>query len=527
MPQDRVQIGLEHHRAGRLVQAETNYRQAIDADPLDPQANHWLGVLLAQAGQLPLAATHLELAATREPADPAFAHNLGLVLLSLRRVDQAIAALDRAAELAAANGQVASLLAQAYLQRGRASDADAAVAALQRAIAAGNPSSELQHNLGATLLRAGKPEPAIAALNNALAARKDYASAHFHLAAAHRALGQPDLARSQLLRALELEPGNAQGWHALATLDAEAGNLEIAAGLYRRAIRADATLAAAHRGLADVLARQGRARESISMFSRAQSLAIDQAGAKALGTAGEGQSVAALEKRITPDEFGAQLHQALAGLLNLPPPLQIAGEEVTSLFDRYADRFDAHLQGKLNYRAPEMIAETIAPYLPERPLNVLDLGCGTGLCGPLLRPIAARLAGVDLSPAMIEKARERNIYDDLHVGDLVEAMQNLPEPADLLVAADVLIYIGDLTPTFEAASMSLRPGGLFAFSVEANEGDRFHLVHRTRRYTHAKSYLQRLAQIYGFEEKHLAPVTLRTDALHPVQGLIMVLRQPG
>jgi predicted TPR repeat methyltransferase len=442
-------------------------------------------------------------------------------------VNAAIAALNRGAAHAPANGQIASLLSQAYLQRGEESDADAAVAALQRAIDAGNASVELQHNLGAALLRAGNPEPAIVVLKKVIELRPDYASAHFHLAAAHRSLGQQSAARTQLLKALELEPGSAKGWHALATLDAEAGNLEIAAGLYRRAIRADATLAAAHRGLADVLARQGRGRESVATFSRAQSLAMDAMGAKATRHLDRSQSVAEMEKRITPDQFGAQLHQALAGLMNLPPPLQIAGEEVTSLFDRYADRFDAHLKEKLNYRAPEMLAQTIAPYLPERPLNVLDLGCGTGLCGPLLRPYAARLAGVDLSPAMIEKARERNIYDDLQVGDLVDAMQKLPQPADLLVAADVLIYIGDLAPTFEAAAKSLRAGGIFAFSVEANEGERFHLVHRTRRYTHAKSYLERLAQIYGFEEKHLGPVTLRTDALQPVQGLIMVLRQPG
>jgi predicted TPR repeat methyltransferase len=527
MPQDRVQIGLEHHRAGRLVQAEACYREVLDADPENADAQHWLGVMLSQAGQFTAAIPLLEQAAAKRPEDAAFAHNFALALLALGRTDDAIAAMERAATVNASSAQLASLLAQAYLQRGGEEDAAAAIAALRRAISAGNTAPELRHNLGVALLRSGKPDKAIPEFQAAIEARPKYPSAYFQLAAAHRALGDDKSARSVLLKELELSPGHAAGWHALARLDEEAGNLEIATSLYRRAIRADNRLLAAHRGLADVLARQGRPAESMTAFARAQDLAIDLAAAKAL-QGKSGVSVAELQQRITPDEFGDQLHQALSGLVGLPPPLQIAGDEVTTLYERYADRFDAHLTGGyLQYRGPEAVAAAIKPILGDQRVDILDLGCGTGLCGPLLRPMARMLTGVDLSPAMIEKSRARNVYDNLIVGDLVHTMKQAPTSADLMVAADVLIYMGDLAPTFEAAFTALRPGGYFIFTVEAANVDRYRLDLNTRRYTHGEPYVKHLTKIYGFEEIVFDRPSLRLNKLAPVPGFLVVLRRPG
>ena len=158
-------------------------------------------------------------------------------------------------------------------------------------------------------------------------------------------------------------------------------------------------------------------------------------------------------------------------------------------------------------------------------MDVLDLGCGTGLCGPLLRPMARTLTGVDLSPAMIDKAREHGVYDRLEVGDLVETLRRFPRGYDLLVAADVFVYLGDLAPAFEAAAASLRPDGLLVFTVEAaTEGDRYQLQHASRRYAHSEAYLRRLAGMYGFEERSLTSIEARADAGRPVKGYMVVLR---
>src|SRR6185369_9393049 len=126
----------------------------------------------------------------------------------------------------------------------------------------------------------------------------------------------------------------------------------------------------------------------------------------------------AAERRLT-DERLIERHHALAANAAIFSPTEVPKDAITHLFDKYADTFDQHLRGALRYTVPELLAEAIAAARDpddESLMDVLDLGCGTGLIGPLLRPIAATLAGVDLSPLMIEKARERKCYDLLHVG---------------------------------------------------------------------------------------------------------------
>src|SRR5256885_7102352 len=117
------------------------------------------------------------------------------------------------------------------------------------------------------------------------------------------------------------------------------------------------------------------------------------------------------------------LHSPAAPPTKTPPPPLVPPAAVAGLFDKYAENFDQHLQGKLEYRAPELLVDAIAATKPQKPLDILDLGCGTGLCGPLLRPMASTLCGVDLSPAMIEKCKARGVYDRLELCELVQALR--------------------------------------------------------------------------------------------------------
>ncbi len=128
---------------------------------------------------------------------------------------------------------------------------------------------------------------------------------------------------------------------------------------------------------------------------------------------------------------------------------------------------------------------------------------------------------------MIEKAKARGVYDRLGVGDLVATLLDNPGAFDLLTAADVFIYLGDLTPVLQAALRALRPGGRLAFTVEAGTGDRYHLHQKTLRYTHSQKYIEHVATIHGLAQELFTSVTLRVESDQPVAGYLVVLRTPA
>jgi len=142
---------------------------------------------------------------------------------------------------------------------------------------------------------------------------------------------------------------------------------------------------------------------------------------------------------------------------------------VEELFDDYAEQFDDHLINMLHYQAPELLRLAIGREMDadEAAWDVMDLGCGTGFCGLLFRDLATNLTGVDLSEGMLEQARKREFYDELRQGDITQALADCEHAYDLIIAADVFIYVGDLSGIVDACARALRPGGRFAFTMEA------------------------------------------------------------
>jgi predicted TPR repeat methyltransferase len=223
------------------------------------------------------------------------------------------------------------------------------------------------------------------------------------------------------------------------------------------------------------------------------------------------------------DAQGAAARLALVGRGDVPDTLPPA--YVARLFNDYAWRFDKHLTKNLGYRAPALIADALSAAAPGRRFaSALDLGCGTGLMGEPLRPRVGRLAGVDLSAAMIAKARERNVYDELMIGDAVAPMRERPSAFDLIVAADVLVYVGDLAPLFTAVGTALTADGLFAFSVEACEGDGFKLE-PTMRFAHSRAYVEATASEAGMRPVYVQTASTRRESGADTPGLICVLHR--
>jgi predicted TPR repeat methyltransferase len=224
------------------------------------------------------------------------------------------------------------------------------------------------------------------------------------------------------------------------------------------------------------------------------------------------------------DAQGATARLAFIGQGDVPPGLPAA--YVARLFDQYAPRFEAHLTGTLGYRAPALIGEALSAAAPGRRFDsALDIGCGTGLMGVALRARVGRLTGVDLAPAMIAKAQERGAYDALIVGDATALLGRPPRAAfDLIVAADVLAYIGELAPLFGAIATALASGGLFAFSAETCEGQSFALG-ESMRFAHSRAYLEATARESTLSPLLIRSASIRREAKRDAPGLICVLER--
>jgi predicted TPR repeat methyltransferase len=219
-------------------------------------------------------------------------------------------------------------------------------------------------------------------------------------------------------------------------------------------------------------------------------------------------------------------HQYFLGALGLGAlPESAPPQFVRGLFDEYAERFEVELVDTLRYRGHEQVCGPLAALHPAPFAGALDLGCGSGLAAPLLRPRTQRLVGIDLSPRMVERAAATRLYDELHVAELLTHLRSTPARHDLVVACDVFIYLGNLAPVFEAVGHVLMQGGLFAFTVEAGDADAGYDLLPTLRYAHSESYLRGLAQACGLRVARCERAPLREGHGEAITGLAMHLQR--
>lgn len=231
------------------------------------------------------------------------------------------------------------------------------------------------------------------------------------------------------------------------------------------------------------------------------------------------------------DHFGARLDLARVGAM---PAEEATSENFSGvLFDGYAERFDSHLTEALQYRAPALLKDVLGRVcsLTSRGFRfetVYDLGCGTGLMGEALRAETGFLAGCDLSPRMIERARAKTrpdgqpLYDKLAVAGLTSFLASRPDAsADLVIAADVFVYLGDLAAVFAQSTRVLKHGGLLAFTVQSHDGDGV-VVGADRRFAHADLWLREKLHEARLTVLRIEAASTRQDRDQPVPGLLVV-----
>jgi predicted TPR repeat methyltransferase len=209
----------------------------------------------------------------------------------------------------------------------------------------------------------------------------------------------------------------------------------------------------------------------------------------------------------------------IASLTGQQTPSAPPRSYVEGLFDDYAEDFDNHLVKVLGYQAHRILVENLQGMGKTHYRSALDLGCGTGLCGPLLRSQVDRLEGVDLSGQMLGKARVLGVYDTLVQADVAEHLQTTPQRHDLLLSCDVFIYVGALEPVFAGAARVLEPGGVFCFSVESLGDAQDYGLMPSQRYAHSERYVRALAAAHGFTVAKTLAQPIRQDQQQSIDGL--------
>jgi predicted TPR repeat methyltransferase len=223
------------------------------------------------------------------------------------------------------------------------------------------------------------------------------------------------------------------------------------------------------------------------------------------------------------DRLGAGLRLARLGEREASGAMPRA--YVRTLFDQYAARFDGELRDALHYRGPELLRRAIDKVFgaDRRFARALDLGCGTGLMGEVMRGRTEELVGVDLSPAMLAAAEQRRIYDRLAIDDLVSFLATEERQFDLIVAADVFVYLDDLAPVLHLAARRLGASGAIAFSVETHAGHGV-ILRDTLRFAHGEPHVRAAAAEAALDVAYLAKGSTRIEKNSPVEGLLAVLR---
>lgn len=454
---------MQFHQGGRFGKAEAIYQQLLQIQPNHPDILHLRGLANHQLGNHEVAYPLIKKAISINPLAAHYHNNLGEVCRSLNRSDEALDCYAKALSLQ-------PMLAEAH------------------------------RNIGLVHLAAGKTELAVSTLSNAMGRFPECLGLYWALGMALMSQNKASDAIAAYTAGLEKSPTDPALLCAKGIALKATGQLAETIQHYQHAIALQPQVPELHHNLALIHQQLGNYEAAISCLEK--------------------------ELELTPRAESAK--HLLAALQNTTTD-RAPASYVRETFDSYAEGFDHHLVSRLEYHVPATLASKLASVIGQndRKFDILDLGCGTGLFGEHVKALKKRLTGIDLSPKMIEKAGQRQIYDQLIVGDLLDYLRETEAGQfDLIAATDVFIYVGDLLPVFEQVSRILPPAGFFIFSIEAPQTETADFVlSRTGRYQHHKEYLTRLAAQFELAPLDVSESCLRKEKDHPVTGYLYLLRK--
>ena len=455
-----LDLAITYHQAGNFPEAQRIYHSVLTTSPNHPMALHYLGLVTHQIGNAEQAVELIKKSVAVMP-DYEEAHcNLAKILVQMGRADEAETYCRKALALEPEMVNAHSYLGKALGMLGRF---DEAVESCRNALALDPNQTDAYETLGSALCNLGRLDKAVEAYQQAISVDPDSALIHNNLGSTFHILKEFDQSVESYEKAIALKPNYIM----------------------------------AYQNLANVLRDMGRIDEAVSSLQKA------------------------LEIEPNLPSIRHNLNALLGNTTDNAPR-----EYVEELFDPFADQFDDHLENKLEYKMPALLKTALLDLKGTEGTfeTVVDLGCGTGLVGVAFRDLGETLVGIDLSKNMVRLAQDKGVYDQLYVDDLVSGLNRIDGEIDLFVSADVFIYVGSLHETFAAVKKHAAPNAVFVFSTEHTETTDQFVLQNTSRYAHSKTYIEDLANVFGFRLEHFEQTNLRKENSGWIPGAIYVLK---
>jgi len=515
------------HQAGQLGQAEAGYLAILRKNPRNVDALHALGILYTQQKNFADAIKYLQAAVKYQPGNSILQLHLANVLKAQGLFEQAaailqktladnphyVSALNNLGTVFYAQGKLSEaikvyrsaiqqepLFIDAYYNLGLALNKqnflDEAVTTYRKLLELAPEHFAARFHLACILMKQDKIDDALVELTEVAKSQPYHFETQSNIAVCYLKKGELNSAKIHYLQALEFMPNDVQILFNLGIINTQQGNVDSAIQFYQKAVRHNPDFFAAHNNLGVAFLAKQHTAFALHHFQEAA--------------------------RLQPDNSSIQY--TIQALSQNQPVLSAPTDYVKSLFDAYADHYEQHLLTALDYQLPAHLQRIIAAAHPaQASWDILDLGCGTGLCGMVVKPFAKTLAGVDLSEKMLEAAAAKKIYDTLQCDELNVFLASRHAEYDLILAGDVLVYMGDLSALFQHIQHALRINGLFAFNTEISENEDYKM-NQSGRFSHSKKYLDELAKKNHLSIFHYEKAITRMQNNEPVYGHLYIFQ---
>lgn len=514
------------HQAGKLSEAKKAYLDVLAADPDNVEALQFLAILCAEEENFNESRQYLEKAIEMAPDQIALRLNLANILKAQNKLEEAedllLQIINTAPESAAALNNLGTI----YFAQKEWSNA---IQAYQQAIDVQPDYADAYYNLGLAFGKSRQLDKALNVYDALITLAPGHVGAQFQRACILMQRSMFGEAAALFADIEETFPHHFETQTNLAACCLRLGSIERSKEHYLKAIELMSDDVQSLFNLGVISMQQGRVKEAINYYLQCLSAdpdhfeAHNNLGAAYLVVKDREAAIRHFKEavRLRPNDEAVK---RTLDILTGNQPLSASSAYIESLFDSYADHYDSHVLETLHYQVPSVISEMLKDAaIKESGLDILDLGCGTGLCGELLKSHAGTLLGIDMSIKMLEAAAAKKCYTKLVQDDFVAFLGAAKDHYDLIVAGDAMVYLADLSEVFAGVKRVLKPDGIFIFNIEKHEGVE-EAVPVSGRFAHHPDYIEKLVAGHGLNVLSRREVALRTQEKKPVQGVVYLLQ---